>query len=248
LNIPAEILVKNNQLIIKLPLTNPTGKIRVKRREQNLNYGHPIATKRESFRENDYVEWQISYATENPPEGYKVKDICINNNQIRFELTKLLYEGILLDILSDTDIKEMEMFINNVREEETLEENEQILRKDIFQEVKGGFKKFIEKTPLFIKSNKNKGYFIGIILKHKQGAVGLQDMVYLCVYVTKLKSKNGDSLINRVADTKEFGIWEVTLENKKFILDVVKAFAIASRQHRNDISKILEQVNRKCNR
>ena len=35
------------------------GKIRVKRRD--LNYGSPIATRKEPFRKNDYVEWQISY-------------------------------------------------------------------------------------------------------------------------------------------------------------------------------------------
>lgn len=90
------------------------------------------------------------------------------------------------------------------------------------------------------------GYFVEIILRHKQRAVGLQAMVYLCIYIGILKDKNGNSLIGRLAFPKEFGQLEITLENKAVVTDVVRAFAIASWQHRNDILNILEQVKRKC--
>jgi len=245
MNIPAKICVENNKLIVNLPLTNPTGKIRVKRRGETSNYGIPIATRRERFKENDYVEWQISYATDDPPIESKVEDVRLNG-QIGFELTKLLCEGIKLGILSDNDIQEMQSFINSINEDDTLEENEKILREDSQSEVKGGFKKFVEKAPLFIKNNKEKGYFVEIILKHKQRAVGLQAMVYLCIYINKLKDENGELLIGRTARSREFGTLEITLGNKEIIIDVVKAFAIASWQHRNDIESILNQVVSKC--
>ena len=45
MNIPAKIEVGKGELIVKLPLTNPTGKIRVKRRGRTSNYGIPIATR-----------------------------------------------------------------------------------------------------------------------------------------------------------------------------------------------------------
>jgi len=41
MNIPAKIFIRNGKLIIELPLTNPTGKIRVKRRSKTSNYGLP---------------------------------------------------------------------------------------------------------------------------------------------------------------------------------------------------------------
>jgi len=94
MNIPAKIFNRNEKLVIELPLTNPTGKIRVKRRSKILNYGIPIATRKKNFTKDDYVEWQISYATQNPPESSKVENIVINDTQIGFELTKLLCEGI----------------------------------------------------------------------------------------------------------------------------------------------------------
>ncbi|HCJ66745.1 MAG TPA: hypothetical protein DHV62_05310 [Elusimicrobia bacterium] len=247
MNIPAKIFVRIGKLIIQLPLTNPTGKIRVKRRGKGTNYGLPIATRVESFTKDDYVEWQISYATQNPPEESKVKDIVINNVQIGFELTKLLYESIKLNIFSKNDIFEIEKFVDNVQSTETLEENEKILREDNLQEIKGGFKKFVEKTPLFIKKNKEKGYFVEIILQHKQRAVGIQAMVYLCIYVEKLQDKNGKSLIGRAAESKEFGEFEIISKNKEIVTDVIKAFAVASTQHKNDILDILKQVKKKCN-
>lgn len=246
MNIPAKIFNRNGKLMIGLPLTNPTGKIRVKRRSEISNYGFPIATRKKSFTKDDYVEWQISYATQDPPESSRVEDIVIHDTRIGFELTKLLYEGIELNILSNADLDELEEFINNVQDTETLDENEKIFREDRFQEIKGGFKKFEEKTPLFIKKNEEKGYFVEIILKHKQRAVGVQSMVYLCICVEKLKDKNGDSLIGRNAQSKEFGEFKITLGNKELVTDVVRAFAIASQQHKKDVLSILEQVKEKC--
>jgi len=248
MNIPAKISTENGRLIIRLPLTNPTGKIRVKRRSQISNYGVPVATRETSFTNEDYVEWQISYATQNPPETSKVEDIIINNEQIGFELTKLLYEGSILGIISSEEFNEMEGFISDVRPIDTLEENEKIIRENKLQEIKGGFKKFEEKTPVFIKKNDENGYFVEIILKHKQRAVGLQAMVYLCIYIEKLVDKDEKSLIGRSANTKEFGEIEITIENKEVIKDVVKAFAIASQEHKRDILSILRQVKEKCER
>ena len=246
MNIPAKIFVRNRRLIIELPLTNPTGKIRVKRRSKTSNYGLPIATRRKTLTEDDYVEWQISYATQNPPEESKVDDIVINDNQIGFELTKLLDEGVKLGIFSNEDVRELEEFINGVQIAETLEENEKIFRENSLHEIKGGFKRFVEKAPIFIKKNEEIGCFVEIILRHKQRAVGLQAMVYLCIYIKILKDKDGNSLIGRVAETKEFGQLVLDSENKAVVTDVVKAFAIASWQHKNDISNILGQIKRRC--
>ena len=175
-----------------------------------------------------------------------MEDIRLNNGQAGFELTKLLCEGIKIGILSNNDIREMETFIKNIKKEDTLEESEEILREGTKYEVKGGFKKFIEKAPLFIKINEEKGYFVELILKHKQRAVGLQAMVYLCIYINQLKDRDGKLLMGRTARSREFGILEITSENKEIIIDVVKAFAIASCQHRNDIQSILQQVVSKC--
>ncbi len=236
-----KIDVKDGKLIIELPLTTPTGKVRVKNRKR---YGSSKATKKEKFEEDDYIEWQISYATENPPEDSKVEDITINDNQIG-ELTKLLYEGLRIGILTKDDISELKSFIAEIEDTDTLEKNEKIFREDTSQEIKGGFKKYIEKVPIFIKENEEEGYFIEIILRHKQRATGVQAMVYLCIYIEKLKNINGEGLIGKTATKKELAQLEITSKNKTIILDTVRAFAIASPQHKNDILNILEKIEKK---
>ncbi|MGC8567579.1 MAG: R.Pab1 family restriction endonuclease [Caldisphaera sp.] len=246
---PVRIFKKDQKLVIELPLNTPTGKIRVKRRNIESNYGSPIATRKKDFefKNCDYLEWQISYATNNPPEESRVEGIVINNNQIGFELTKLLVCGLKLGILSQDDIEELKDFISSINSNNTLEENEQIYRIDNSQKIIGGFRKFTENVPIFIKENRNEGYFIEIILRHKQRAIGLQAMVYLCIYVEQLKYANGDPLINRPPLANEIGQLEIDSNNKTIILDTVKSFAIASQQHNRDISdilnKILENIN-----
>jgi len=116
------------------------------------------------------------------------------------------------------------------------------------QEIKGGFKKFEEKTPVFIKGNRENGYFVEMILRHKQRAVGLQAMIYLCIYIERLVDRNEKSLIGRFAITREFGKVEITSKNKELIKDVAKAFAIASQTHKRDILSILKQAEEKCKR
>lgn len=234
-----KIYSENEALIVELPLTTPTGRVRVKNKD-----GLPKAPKQESFKQDDYVEWQISYASENPPEESKVDCIKINETT-GFELTKLLCEGIKGKILSDEDIEELEKFILSVQSKETLEENQSIFREKTPEDIKG-FKKSWEKVPVFIKENKEKGYFVEIILKHKQRAVGLQAMVYLCIGIDKLKGNNGSELIGRKAKVNEFGKLVINEDNKDMIKDVVKAFAIASNNHKRDINKILELVKEKC--
>jgi hypothetical protein len=240
-----KIDVKDGKLIIKLPLTTPTGKVRVKHRNRDTGYGSSKATRKEEFEKDDYVEWQISYATENPPEDSKVEGITINDNQIGFELTKLLDEGLRIGILTKEDINELKSFIAEIKDTDTLEKNEKIFREDTSQEIKGGFKKYIEKVPIFIKENEEEGYFIEIILRHKQRATGVQAMVYLCIYIEKLKDINGRTLIDRIAKERELAQLEITSKNKTIILDTVRAFAIASPQHKNDILNILEEIEKK---
>ena len=51
--------IENNKILINVPITGATSKIRVKRREDN--FGNPIATSSNKFTKQDYIEWQISY-------------------------------------------------------------------------------------------------------------------------------------------------------------------------------------------
>ena len=160
---------------MELPLTEPTSKVRVKRRTKN--FGVPVATRREALLEKDYVEWQISYATEEASET-AVESVRLSDGRIGFELAKILCEAKRLGILRERDFNEMKEFAKNVRNK-TIEEEEKIVRIRVGEEVAGGFVRFEEKVPVFMKEADK--YFVEIVLRHKQKAVGFQSMVYLCI-------------------------------------------------------------------
>ena len=52
---------KNKIIKVAIPLTNGTGKTRIKKRSFFNEYGIPVSTKNELFSQLCYVEWQIGY-------------------------------------------------------------------------------------------------------------------------------------------------------------------------------------------
>lgn len=233
-----KIYEESGGIVLELPLTKPTGKVRVKRRTKN--FGVPVATRREELLEKDYVEWQISYATEEASET-AVESIRLSDGRIGFELAKILCEAKRLGILREKDFNEMKEFAKSVRDK-TIEEKEEIVRIRVGEEVAGGFVRFEEKVPVFVKEADK--YFIEIVLRHKQKAVGFQSMVYLCIWLKNMENSEGNPPIGRPARSREHVKFKITDGN--IIKDVVKAFAIASRKHNQDISEIVEQVLEKC--
>jgi len=223
---------------LELPLTEHKSKVRVKRRTKN--FGVPVITKREKLSEKDYVEWQISYETEKASET-AVESIKLSDGRIGCELVKILCEAKRLRILRERDFNEMKEFAESVSDK-TIEEKEEIVRIRVGEEVAGGFVRFEEKVPVFVKEADK--YFIEIVLGHKQKAVGFQSMVYLCIWLKNMENSEGNPPIGRPARSREHAKFKITDGN--IIKDVVKAFAIASRKHNQDISEIVEQVLEKC--
>jgi len=229
MSVSVKVTVQDRRLMLELPLTYHKSKIRVKHRDSNSNYGIPKATRQNPFELDDYVEWQISYGTET-------------------DLRNLLYEGVKVGILCENDLNELEKFINSIKSRETLEGNEKIIKKTLIfrKKIKGGFKRAVENVPLFIKENKVKNYFIEVILKDRQIGFGIQAMIFLCIHIGAVKDKEGNSLLGRIAKKKEIGMFEINSENKEIVKDAVKAFSIASLQHKKDVSNILQQIKVSC--
>jgi hypothetical protein len=49
----------NKKVVMPIPLTRHSGKIRVKEREFPNQYGIPVKTKDIPFNQKHYIEWQI---------------------------------------------------------------------------------------------------------------------------------------------------------------------------------------------
>ena len=55
---------ESKSLIVAIPLTTTSGKIRVKERDNIYGYGLPFASRSKKFNQKNYIEWQIGYDIE----------------------------------------------------------------------------------------------------------------------------------------------------------------------------------------
>lgn len=213
----SKIIFKNGEILCSLPITAHTSKIRIKRDRE------PLATRKKNLLENDLIEWQISY--------YKS-----HINKELFEIgwmLKIAYEN---GIISKEELKNIEEYVRKV--DKTFFDSYFIQTENLGEKFYD-FIVLVRKFPL-IHKNFTDGCFLEIEIKHKQRAVGFQPMLYIFIPIKNVVSEiDGKKLIGRKALPKERVIWK---PNKTHIIEIIKAFAIASKTHLNDIVEILNRI------
>ncbi len=122
-----KINIKDNKIIIDLPITTPTGKVRVKRPVEGFA-SEPVACRSEEILENDYLEWQIGYDTENLNEPSVIPKTPIQKEvgtRYGYELTRLIIEGKKLGLITEEEIAELKDLVgadfDGVEETEKIE-------------------------------------------------------------------------------------------------------------------------------
>jgi hypothetical protein len=224
----------------RLPLTDVSGPARVKRKDAS-GIGVSIAPTKTTLDESCYLEWQISYDTTNPQHWSAVRAIRFEREgrtKYGCELSKLISEARTLGLLSDTQLRAVREELNALREV-TLEEKERLVVEPdaataAAARLPNGFERHVVKTPAIHKMTPHGR--IEIQLKPKQRAVGYQAMVYACIPFTRWERAAGP------ARSKETVRIRFTGENADYLLDLVRAFGLASREHNDDLGKILDAL------
>ncbi|EKK0806375.1 hypothetical protein PKB37_001631 [Campylobacter jejuni] len=87
----------NKIINIEIPLTQHTGKIRIKERNTFECYGMPVATRQKQFDIRHYVEWQIGYDTTAVNQLISQKNFCFfganGNYKTLYELSEIVFYG-----------------------------------------------------------------------------------------------------------------------------------------------------------
>lgn len=176
----------------------------------------PIAVKQTEITPEDYIEWQISYLDQDDlvEFGYLLK--------VFYESGKILKEEICA-------------IVNQLCKITTFEETFRIekMKTELFL---SDFRVIYEKTPLLRLEFKDRT-FIDVVLRHKQRAVGYQAMVFIYIPADSNDLQVSEPLVGRSAKKNEIVSWK---PKKEHILGLLKAFLIASRTHREDMRKIIE--------
>lgn len=231
---------------VRLPLTDVTGKVRVKERTPD-GYGEPLAPTKTSLGQKHYLEWQIGYDTRDADAPTVVKEIQFTRKgETKFgaELSKMLVEALRLGVISTNDLLRERDRLAKLAEA-TLEEREGITTEKTPLDTKDGtlpegFTRWTQKTPQFLRETEHG--WIQIQLKPRQRAVGNQAMIYVCLPVLRVLTADGQPRAAGPARTKETVFYQFDRANAGFLLDIVRAFAIASRQHNEDMGQILGKI------
>jgi hypothetical protein len=200
---------KNDRVIVTLPLTTPSGKVRVKRPVAG-HVADPVASRREPLTEDDYLEWQISYDTDSPDKPSVLRSVKLNKPKgVRYgyELVRLLFETKKIGILPNTRFKELRQLVftplnAGIEELEKITKNDDSKAKTVA--TKFGFSRHYLHVPNYFRVADS--YAVEIKITHKQKAIGNQAMVYVNLPLKYCKSQNKQPLIGRCANKLEKAI------------------------------------------
>lgn len=146
--VESEVGWEDGRIVCELPITLPTSKVRVKRNDE------PIAVRQNNLKEDDLLEWQISY--------YKEGKILI-------EVGKMLELAYQCGIVTKEELEKLEDYIDKVPK--VFDEDFEITKEEIDKKFLGEFKIIFRHVPIIRKELDN-GCFIEAELKYKQRAVG----------------------------------------------------------------------------
>jgi hypothetical protein len=237
------VFTNGDAVRIRLPLTDVTGKVRVKEMTPD-GFGIPVAPSRISLGEKHYLEWQIGYDipnTNSPSVAPEIKFTRNSETKYGHELSKIIFEAVRIGILSKNDlIREIEA-LKKIQPSE-FEESQPVQIETSTNAAANGFQSAVERLPQFTKTTPHGS--VQIQLKQKQRAVGYQAMVYVCLPMNRVLDISGNLRKPGPAKSKETVYYNFNRDNSAFILDIIHAFGMASQQHNEDIRQILETILR----
>lgn len=240
---------KSKKILVDIPLTTPTGKIRIKSRSMFYEYGTPHATRSEPITQNNYVEWQISYDLE-----YKKRDdsslphlsfIGANGKEkVLYELSEYLYYFYSWDMVTSSELKETVEFLSNLDERNLISNHPdcQITRTHPIEKQINNttFFEMTLKYPQLIYKFGKYEIIAEITIREKQRAIGIQPMLYLCFPITELQAS--ENLIGRIAQVKETAQFVIDQSNYRIVIEMVKMFGMLSPSHHKDILGIIKSI------
>ena len=233
--------VLTNAVRVRLPLTDVTGKVRVKEKSAD-GFGLPIAPSKTPLGAEHYLEWQIGYDTPMTNSVTLVPEIeFIRKGETKYghELSKIVFECVRLGLLTTNDLLKEMTALEKIPASE-FEESQPIIVETATNTASDGFARAIQHLPLFTKTTPHG--FVQIQLKQKQRAVGFQAMIYVCLPLDQVLTMDGQPRAAVKAKSKETVYYDFTRANAGFVLDILTAFGRASAQHNEDIRTILADI------
>jgi hypothetical protein len=243
---------KSKQLFISIPLTNGTGKTRIKSRSYFNQYGIPVATRSQLFTQSCYVEWQIGYdVIKSEEEKLKLTTLqdfdfvgANGKHKTLYELSEYIYYFYKWNVIAKQDLESIKNFLQHLNEndfidnpnnfaiERTAPVDKNILGIDFYYTQ--------VKYPMLVHKFGKYEILTEIKITEKQYAIGVQPMLYFCFPIMELHAKS--NLIGRVAEARETANFVIDKNNINIFLEMLKIFGILSKTHNKDITIIIDTI------
>lgn len=186
----------NHSIAVQIPLTAPSGKIRVKTRSSIFEYGIPIATKKNKFSQMNYVEWQIGYDT-TLDDKEKMAETSLGHlrfsayngkTKALYELSEYMFKLHQFGYITKKEINTLIQEIEKIPESKLIENHPscQIKRTHPKENIINGIEFWKSKIeyPLLIHRFGVYEIIAEIVVREKQKAIGTQAMLYFCFPIT----------------------------------------------------------------
>ncbi len=241
---------ENKRILVDLPLTTPTGKVRIKSRSMFHEYGNPHATRSKSITQNNYVEWQIGYDVEaknsNKSSLPHISFIAYNGKEkVLYELSEYLYYFYSWGMITTSELKKTLEFLSELEEEDLLSNHSdcQITRTHpVEKEINNTtFFGMTLNYPQLIYQFGKYEIIAEITIREKQKAIGVQPMLYLCFPITELQVN--ENLIGRTAHPKEMAKFIIDESNYSIVIEMIRIFGMLSPSHHKDIIRIIKAIS-----
>ncbi|MCE2687057.1 MAG: R.Pab1 family restriction endonuclease [Rickettsiales bacterium] len=242
---------ENQEIIVSIPLTTTSGKIRIKERDNIYGYGLPFASRSNKFNQRNYIEWQIGYDIEVVSDKIKLTTLKNLNftayntkKKALYELSEYLYYLATFNIIKINELESLKNFIKNLEENNLISKHPHCAIKrthPVGEKINDlDFEILKIEYPQLIHKFKHYEVITEITIREKQRAVGVQPMLYFCFPITELISDT--HLIGRCANLKEFADFKINKDNSFIIVEMIKIFGMLSPSHKHDTIEIMDLV------
>lgn len=243
------VIASADDVSVQLPITRPTGKVRVKRRSFFADYGEPVAPRSVPLTQDCYVEWQIGYDLLATKEN--AGKTCLSATSFKnykgemkfaYELAEITHHSLNLGLIGRNDILDCVSRISAIDDKNTFEETASISRTNPKEATINGLKfhAMLVTYPLFVHRFGRYEIISEIVIREKQRAIGAQAMLYLCIPITSLLFSK--PVIGRTLDAKETATWKIGQEEAQLALELFNVFGMLSPKHRFDVLQILKTL------
>ncbi|GHV11025.1 restriction endonuclease [Fibrobacterales bacterium] len=247
----AQVIHTAKEFYVKLPMAQPSGKVRVKKRNSFADYGIPVASRSTQLSQSNYIEWQIGYDTLANSENAKLttlnkKHFLFENykgeTKYPYELSEILYYAFENKLIAIKDIRRVYDEIKAVAETKLLDviDSMRISRTNPLETNINGVDFYEMKVSYQLIVHKFGKYdiYAEVINREKQRAVGVQPMLYVCIPLSLLDYS--EPKFGRATTIKECAKWHITKDEGELALELFRIFGMLSSKHKSDTLAIMK--------